>query len=99
MDSPEAQKVYSTLSDRLPRAAADDDYLQNVFNEAYAIAAILAVVVLVYGGIQYITSQGNSNKTSRAKNTIMYAIIGLVVIVLAALITAFVTNITMEARS
>src|SRR5947209_3197997 len=43
------------------------------------IAAILAVVMVVYGGFQYITSQGEPEKTGKAKGTLVNALIGLAI--------------------
>jgi hypothetical protein len=50
--------------------------------------------MIVFGGFKYITSGGDSNNVSGAKNTIIYAIIGLVIVALAQLIVHFVLNQT-----
>lgn len=47
------------------------------------IAGIVAVVMIIVSGLRYITSSGDAQKTASAKNTLIGAIIGLVVIVLA----------------
>lgn len=51
---------------------------------------VVAVIMLIWGGIKYATSAGDSNKVTAAKNTILYAIIGLAVAVLAFAIVSFV---------
>jgi hypothetical protein len=56
------------------------------------IAGIIAVLVIIIGGLMYITSNGDSGKISNAKNTIIYALIGLVVIVLSQSIITFVVS-------
>ena len=48
--------------------------------------------MIIYGGIQYTTSAGDSGKVTNAKNTILYAIVGLIVSILAYAIVNFVTN-------
>jgi hypothetical protein len=48
--------------------------------------------MVMIGGVKYITSNGNSEKASSAKDTIMYAVIGLVVVAIAQIIVAFVLN-------
>lgn len=53
------------------------------------IAAILAVAFIVYAGYKYTTSQGDSNKTAEAKDTIINALIGLAIAVSASLIVTF----------
>jgi len=62
----------------------------NILNTAYLIAGIVAVVMIIYAGIQYTTSSGDAKKVEQAKNTILYSIIGLVVVLLAFFITWYV---------
>ena len=47
------------------------------------VLGVVAVIVLIYGGFKYVTSGGDSNKVSSAKNNILYAIIGLVIAAVA----------------
>ncbi len=63
-----------------------------VLNAVYFWLGILAVVFIIIGGVNYTTSQGDPGKIAKAKSTIMYAIIGLVVALLAFAITQFVLN-------
>lgn len=61
----------------------------------YIIAGMVAVIVIVIAGIRYVTANGDSSHIQSAKNTILYAVVGLVVIIAAAAITQFVIqNIT-----
>jgi len=68
------------------------DLLQNVINYILAISAGIAVLFLIVGGIKYIASQGNEESIESAKHTILYSIIGLLVIVLSFVIVTFITN-------
>lgn len=56
------------------------------------IVGVVAVIFVMYGGFRYITSGGDSSKVTGAKNTIVYALIGLVVAVLAQVIVQLVLN-------
>ena len=56
------------------------------------IAGIVSAIFLVYGGITYITSSGDASKLQKAKNMILYSLIGLAIVILATIITAFVSN-------
>ncbi len=69
-----------------------NEQIQNAFNWAYAMAGLVAVIFIVYGGVTYLTSQGDPAKASKATRTIIYAVVGLVIVILASLITAFVTE-------
>jgi hypothetical protein len=54
-----------------------------VVNVMLFIIGAISVIMLIFGGIRYTTSAGNAAAVTAAKNTIMYAIIGLVVAFLA----------------
>ena len=53
---------------------------------------IVAVIFIVMGGVQYLTSSGDPGKVKKAKDTILYACIGLVICALAFAITQFAIN-------
>lgn len=61
-------------------------------------AGIIAVVMIIVGGVKYVTSQGEASQTASAKNTILYAVIGLVVAALAQVIVRFVLSRTAKAK-
>lgn len=56
------------------------------------IGGIAAVAFVVWGGFQYVTSQGEADKTAAAKNTIVNALVGLVIILLAIAIVSYIGN-------
>ena len=66
--------------------------IENVINTALYVLGMVAVLMIVIGGIRYTTSGGNSAQTKSAKDTILYAVIGLVVAILAYTIVNFVLN-------
>jgi hypothetical protein len=67
-----------------------DQVFHNGLNLAYFIAGIIAVVVIILAGLSYITSGNDPSAVSKAKNAILYAVIGLVVVLSAFVITQFV---------
>lgn len=72
-----------------PINGADNDIslpLQAIMNTIMGIIAAVCVIVIVIGGIQYMTSTGDPGKVKKAKDTILYGIIGLVIVILAAVI-------------
>lgn len=70
--------------------AALQNTVKNVLDTVYLWVGILAVIVIVIGGIRYMTSTGDEQKIKGAKNTITYATVGLVVTLAAFAITNFV---------
>lgn len=68
----------------------DTGVFKKVTNTILYIVGIIAVVMLIIGGIKYVVSGGDSKKVTDAKNTVLYAIIGLVIAFLAFAIVNFV---------
>jgi hypothetical protein len=58
---------------------------------SYVVGAA-AIIVIVYSGLRFVTSNGDSNKVSGAKNALVYALIGVVVAALAQFLVHFVLN-------
>ncbi len=71
-----------------------DDTIANVINILSILVGIAAVVMIIIGGLRYITSGGNPEGAKKARTTILYAIAGLVIAVLAQVIARFVLKKT-----
>lgn len=69
---------------------AASSLVQTLISTLLYIIGIICVIVIIVGGIKYTTSNGDSNQITSAKNTILYAVIGLVVAMLAFAIVNFV---------
>jgi uncharacterized membrane protein len=67
-----------------------DSTIKSVINILSVVVGIVAVIMIIVGGFRYITSAGDSTKVTSAKNTILYAIIGLIIVAMAQLIVRFV---------
>lgn len=63
-----------------------------ITNVALFLIGAISVIMLIYGGIRYVVSGGDQAAVTGAKNTIMYAIIGIVVAFLAFAAVRFVTD-------
>jgi hypothetical protein len=68
-----------------------------VVNYFSILIGVVAVIMIIVGGFRYITSGGDSGKVGSAKNTLIYAIIGLVIVALAQIIVHFVLSTTNNA--
>lgn len=87
-DACEMMAVKSGICDN--KDANLQDGAKNIINTMLYIVGIGAVIMIIYGGIIYVISAGDSGRVSKAKNTIMYAIVGLIVALLAYAIVNFV---------
>ena len=70
----------------------DSGAFKQVTNTVLYIVGIIAVIMLIIGGIKYVISGGDSKKVTDAKNTILYAIIGLIIAFLSYAIVNFVIS-------
>lgn len=66
--------------------------VETLLMNVYIVAGIVAVVAIIIGGVRYTTSGGESSNIKAAKDTILYAVVGLIVVIMAAAITDFVIN-------
>lgn len=73
-----------------------NDLVADIINIFSVIVGIVAVIMIIVGGFRYIVSGGDSGKVGDAKNTILYALIGLVIVALAQFIVRFVLGKTSE---
>jgi len=64
--------------------------LKTVLNLLSVLAGIIAVIMIIIGGFKYVTSSGDANSAGSAKNTIIYALVGLVIAAFAQIIVQFV---------
>jgi hypothetical protein len=71
------------------------DLITKIINILSVLVGALAVVMIIIGGFRYVTSGGSDSGVGAAKKTIMYALIGLVIVALAQIIVHFVlSNVT-----
>ena len=68
------------------------DLAQDIIDVLSLIVGIVSVVMIIIGGLRYITSSGDSANVTNAKNTILYAIVGLVIVLFAQTIVRFVVG-------
>ena len=75
----------ANTNDLMPQANA-------IINVVIGVIGFVAVAFIIFGGVQYTTSAGDPGKVKKAKDTILYGIIGLVVSMLAYAIVNFVLS-------
>ena len=88
-----SQTIVSFVLNVVNKAEATGDFrdsLIEILNNVIGIIAVIAVIVVVIGGVRYMTSAGDPGKVKKARDTLIYAAIGLIVCALAAVIVNFV---------
>lgn len=72
--------------------AIDSERLLGVFNWAYLMAGMVAVVFIIKSGVEYMLSRGSPDKVRKATQGIIYAAVGLIIVLAAAALTSFILS-------
>ena len=91
--------VNSALGDGMPTnlTGGDSSIVSSAINIMLFAVGVLSVIMLIFGGIRYVVSGGQKEKVTNAKNTILYAIVGLLIAIFANAIIQFVMNVALGA--
>jgi hypothetical protein len=76
----------------IPKGDLQKSSIDTAFQIVFALAAGVALVILMLAALKYITSRGDPSAVAKAKNTILYAVIGLVIAASAFSIVSFVVK-------
>ncbi len=68
------------------------DMVQGVFNWAYGVAGLVAIIFIVKNGVDYMLSAGDPGKTQKATRGLIFSVVGLVVVICASIITSFIVG-------
>jgi hypothetical protein len=96
MEQVKMQRFFAIISNsevpNVPRLSAAQLW-KNGISVVTAVVAILAVIMIIFSGFQYLTSNGDPQKAATAMKTLLYSIIGFVVAVAAWSIVTFVVKV------
>ena len=101
--SPVSLPVYADAKDEVKKgadmtssggSAKQDlpDIITTIINVMLFIAGALAVIMIIYGGIRYITAHGDEKQVKVAKDTIVYSVVGLIIAIIAYALVTFIFN-------
>ncbi len=76
----------------IPGVEPDNSFIEGVLDFAYAVIALVSLIFVLIGSIKFATSTGNPEKAASARNTIIYALVGLVVVLIASIISGYVLS-------
>lgn len=74
----------------IPKVELNNNQLANIFGGILIVAGVVAVIFIIVSSIQYIISMGDASKIKKAKDGILYSVVGLIVTSLAFVIIQFV---------
>lgn len=81
-----------TLNVNVPNRTDADTILTQILNTVYFFAGAAAVIAIIIGGFWYVTGGDNPSQVQKGKNAIIYASVGLVVVLFAYAITGFIAG-------
>jgi hypothetical protein len=84
--------VLAQITNPFPPVHATQGAITKILNFLYALIGAVALLTIVIAGLRFVMSQGDPQATSRARDAIIYAVVGLVVAVMAAVVTNYVLN-------
>ena len=76
----------------LPQVQATSTQLHVILQIVFGVIAALSVLFVVIGGLRFIVSEGDPQDTSKARSTIVYALVGLLISLVAEAIVSFVLS-------
>lgn len=77
---------------KIPKGEINPTSVSSVFEIAFAALGSVAFIIIVISGMKFVLSRGNPDAVAKARNTIIYAAIGLVVSMLSFAIVRFVVR-------
>lgn len=76
----------------IPDTAINDDSFLTILETIFAFLGVIAFLVIVIAGLRFILSRGDADKAAKARNTVIYAAVGLVLAVSAFTLVRFITE-------
>ncbi len=67
-----------------------NDLIEDIINIFSIVVGISAVIALIYGGFRYVIAGGDSGDITTSRNTVIYALVGLVIVVFAQVVVKFI---------
>lgn len=74
----------------IPREEID---IRNILNYVYVFMGMIAVVVIIYNGLMYVMSTGDPSRTKKATQGLIFAAVGLAIVLLATIITNYLFSV------
>lgn len=78
-----------TIDTCLPTVAADGNTLKTILQLVFGLIGAIAIIYIMYGAFRFVRSQGDPKEVTQARQTIIFAVLGLVIAIAAQTIVAF----------
>jgi hypothetical protein len=78
------------LDSPFPRVGADGFTLRNILEVVFSLVGAVCALLVTYGGLKFVLSRGEPAEVAKSKNTILYALVGLIITLSAGIIVNFI---------
>ncbi len=90
--------TYGAQLPNLPKYCTVGPLVRKVLNIAFTLIGSVSLIFLMIGGFRYMTAGGNEEQASAGKKTATYAILGLIVVILAVTVVNVIVNLILHGR-
>ncbi len=87
-----ASSIRDQVEDVNGSGAKLEDGISKIINGIFLAVGVVAVIIIILGGVHYATSQGDPSKVKKGKDTMITGLVGLIIVFLAFAIVNFVLN-------
>jgi type IV secretion system pilin len=94
-----SQKTYDYTLPNVPRYCEPGIVVQRVLNIAFTLIGGVSLLFVVIGGLRYTTSGGNEERAAQGRKTVLYALVGLAVVLLALAIVNIVIDLVLYGKT
>ena len=84
-----AKSASEVIGDKIPQAEVN---FKTILPWVYSIMGIVGVIGIIFGSVVWVTSQGDPEKIKKGRNAVLFSTIGLVIVILATVITNFIAD-------
>lgn len=90
---------FSNAAEKLPHYCTATGLLQYIINIILSLVGGITILFIMIGGFRYITSSGNQETAGKAKQTVLWAVIGLAVVMMAAAMVNIIINLVVNGKA
>jgi Type IV secretion system pilin len=83
---------FFAIANPFPRTPTTSGSIDDILNIVFGVVGAICVLMVTFGGFKYVMSRGDPAQLAKAKDTIMYAVIGLAIVMFATVIVNFVVT-------
>jgi len=94
-----SQQTYDYTLPKVPRYCETGAIVQRVLTIAFSLIGGVSLVFVIIGGFRYMMSGGNEESVTQARKTVLYALVGLIVVMLAVAIVNIVLNLVLYGKT